>query len=292
MPVALERKLKRKVAGKKMSKERKDAYVYGTLRKTGWKPKRELSAMLDSIIQFEQGGWNVRKVADYVGPGGRVTGNEYKSEKAPGIGAVLKRNAGKIAFPALGAVTGAALGHAGWGRARPPATRLKLSGLFEEGEGLTIPSIQDAGRSASLMPATLGAGVGALGFMPAGIQADRVRKHQSVLNQVIPMATEDYMKQRGIQKRPVEMSANGEPIQFDASILGPWQGSKGHESKIDQLEFPAGLSPAAALAMPLPALMAYLNQRNLQQQVFSLKTERLIRLSAKLDEIHAAHPTQ
>jgi hypothetical protein len=42
MPKELERKLKRKAKQKKgWSKEREDAYVYGTLRKTGWKPKRE-----------------------------------------------------------------------------------------------------------------------------------------------------------------------------------------------------------------------------------------------------------
>lgn len=42
MPVELERKLKaeavRKFPG---DKERQNAYVYGSLRKTGWKPKRE-----------------------------------------------------------------------------------------------------------------------------------------------------------------------------------------------------------------------------------------------------------
>ncbi len=41
MPKKMERELKREVAGKNWSKERKDAYVYGTLRKTGWKPSRE-----------------------------------------------------------------------------------------------------------------------------------------------------------------------------------------------------------------------------------------------------------
>ena len=38
MPKALERKLK-KEANKKGIKN-KGAYIYGTLRKTGWKPKR------------------------------------------------------------------------------------------------------------------------------------------------------------------------------------------------------------------------------------------------------------
>jgi hypothetical protein len=41
MPVALERKLKKRAKKKGLSKERTGAYVYGTMRKTGWKPKRE-----------------------------------------------------------------------------------------------------------------------------------------------------------------------------------------------------------------------------------------------------------
>lgn len=42
MPNKLEEKLKRE-AKKKFpnDKERQDAYVYGTLRKTGWAPKRK-----------------------------------------------------------------------------------------------------------------------------------------------------------------------------------------------------------------------------------------------------------
>lgn len=42
MPKAEEKRL-RKLARKKFpgDKERQDAYVYGTLRKMGWKPKRE-----------------------------------------------------------------------------------------------------------------------------------------------------------------------------------------------------------------------------------------------------------
>jgi hypothetical protein len=41
MPKKLEQKLKRQVAGKDWSQKRKDAYVYGTLRKTGWKPSHQ-----------------------------------------------------------------------------------------------------------------------------------------------------------------------------------------------------------------------------------------------------------
>ena len=41
MPVKLERQLKRRASKKGLGRGRKNAYVYGTLRKTGWKPKRE-----------------------------------------------------------------------------------------------------------------------------------------------------------------------------------------------------------------------------------------------------------
>ena len=41
MPKALEDALKRKAKKKGMSKKREDAYVYGTMRNTGWKPKKE-----------------------------------------------------------------------------------------------------------------------------------------------------------------------------------------------------------------------------------------------------------
>jgi len=41
MPKALERKLKKQVAKKSWSKKRKDAYIYGTLRKTGWVPSTQ-----------------------------------------------------------------------------------------------------------------------------------------------------------------------------------------------------------------------------------------------------------
>jgi hypothetical protein len=41
MPKELERKLKREARSRGFSKEKTGAYVYGTLRKTGWKPKQE-----------------------------------------------------------------------------------------------------------------------------------------------------------------------------------------------------------------------------------------------------------
>ena len=41
MPKALEQKLKRQARKKGLKGKRADAYVYGTMRKTGWMPKRE-----------------------------------------------------------------------------------------------------------------------------------------------------------------------------------------------------------------------------------------------------------
>lgn len=40
MPKDLERRLKRAAKAKHLGKKRTAAYVYGTLRKLGWKPKR------------------------------------------------------------------------------------------------------------------------------------------------------------------------------------------------------------------------------------------------------------
>ena len=41
MPKKFEKELRRKAKEKGMKGEEADAYVYGTLRKTGWKPKKE-----------------------------------------------------------------------------------------------------------------------------------------------------------------------------------------------------------------------------------------------------------
>lgn len=40
MPKALERKLKAEAAAKHFGKKRTNAFVYGTMRKLGWKPKK------------------------------------------------------------------------------------------------------------------------------------------------------------------------------------------------------------------------------------------------------------
>ena len=41
MPVEVERELRRQAKKKGLTGERADAYVYGTMRKMGWKPSRE-----------------------------------------------------------------------------------------------------------------------------------------------------------------------------------------------------------------------------------------------------------
>ena len=41
MPKALEKKLKAQARKKGLKGKRVGAYVYGTLRKTGWKPKKK-----------------------------------------------------------------------------------------------------------------------------------------------------------------------------------------------------------------------------------------------------------
>ena len=41
MPKKLENALKREAAAKGLKGERRNAYVYGTMRKAGWKPKQK-----------------------------------------------------------------------------------------------------------------------------------------------------------------------------------------------------------------------------------------------------------
>ncbi len=41
MPIKLERELLKEALKKHLTGKKKDAYVFGTLRQTGWVPKRE-----------------------------------------------------------------------------------------------------------------------------------------------------------------------------------------------------------------------------------------------------------
>ena len=58
MPKVLEQKLKREAKKKfPKDKERQDAYVYGTLRKTGWTPtKRKTKKRIKKTKKRKQGG--------------------------------------------------------------------------------------------------------------------------------------------------------------------------------------------------------------------------------------------
>ena len=51
MPKELEQKLKKEAQTKGLSKERQNAYVYGTLRKTGWKPEKEMDKARTSALK-------------------------------------------------------------------------------------------------------------------------------------------------------------------------------------------------------------------------------------------------
>lgn len=49
MPKELERKLKHEADRRGYGEERADRFVYGTMRKQGWKPNRELQHSLDAV---------------------------------------------------------------------------------------------------------------------------------------------------------------------------------------------------------------------------------------------------
>ena len=54
MPKALEEKLEKEASAEGLKGEHKDAYVYGTLRKTGWKPaweKKKTAAMTAAALR-------------------------------------------------------------------------------------------------------------------------------------------------------------------------------------------------------------------------------------------------
>ena len=49
MPKALERELKKEAKQRGLSGEHADRFVYGTMRKQGWKPNRELEDSLAMV---------------------------------------------------------------------------------------------------------------------------------------------------------------------------------------------------------------------------------------------------
>ncbi len=382
MPVALERKLKAKVADKKMSKESKDAYVYGTLRKTGWKPEREkkmsntdklirLSQIdhdVDSIIQFKDhdatdvaaggalalggvGAYKAHKAIRRTGGYGQFAGElgpGYNVGKAfggeAGIGqslGALRKGLSTAPGEAIGTALGTVRAKLGklfhlksrdkpiefavrgamvkkfakrtLGRAYTNPDPVAQSILSRDVSGFkkaTRPIVNEQLRTN--MPPSRKAfreGLREYGLKPtrAGVMgqmrdmvSDAMRLHRDVPRDVLKSVPHEEMFQEALKRRGIKGGAlpswlfesKDKPIEFGTEILAPWHGNTGHTSKIDQLEFPAGLSPAAALQFPLPVLMHYLNQRNIMQQTFSWKTERLVQLSSKLDEINFETATE
>lgn len=49
MPKELEQELKKRAKAKGFSKKRTGAYIYGTMRKAGWKPSREKSSIKSEV---------------------------------------------------------------------------------------------------------------------------------------------------------------------------------------------------------------------------------------------------
>lgn len=250
MPAALERKLK-KEAKKKGIKD-KDAYVYGTLRKTGWKPSREKKMDNQSkLVRLERIDKNLDSIIQF----------QYDQNQHP----LLKTG------------TTAAVGAGGLALHQA----VKRTG----GYGANIAAMKTGQDLLGQATGNVAAGTGAVGaaLKPAASAAASAGKSVgSVAGKVW-----SGLKKAFVPAAETLVSDPSKAIEFDATILGPWQGHSGHETKIDQYEFPAGLSPAAVLKFPFPKLMAYLNRRNILQQQFSWKQGRLIQLSAKLDEINA-----
>lgn len=263
MPVALERALKRRASKLGLGKERKDAYVYGTLRKTGWKPSREkkmntpnerlvrlaaIDKTLDSIVQFQDDqDYNQRrypwlKTGAAVGTGAGAVLGHQAIQRAGGYGAV-----GKNISDYTGKVTGAF---------KTGAQQSSLAG------GKTAANVLAGTRAAG---AEVGQGIG----KAAG------SAWQNILKKLAGSAAKT-------------LSSKEKLINLDATLMEPFQSQ--FESKIYQTQFPAGRSPLNLMRMPFPKLMAYMNRKNHLQTVFSEKQRRLIELNAKLDEIQLADP--
>jgi len=98
-------------------------------------------------------------------------------------------------------------------------------------------------------------------------------------------AAKDIWSRLGkLGSRLVRASSKAPEIRFDEHILEPFSEGAAPKSKIAQEQFPAGLSPAAALQLPFPVLMRYMNRRNILQQAFS-KREKLIQLNSRVNDL-------
>jgi hypothetical protein len=148
MPVALERKLKRQVAHKKISKERKDAYVYGTLRKTGWKPKREMNAMEDRVVRLSEISKNLDRVIQFQYDDDDDDRKKNNTLRNTAIGAGLLGAGGTAAYAASPAVRGVV--NRGYQAAAPivSQTARTIGGGIKSAAGAVTPALTGAAQAA------------------------------------------------------------------------------------------------------------------------------------------------
>jgi hypothetical protein len=350
MPAAMERKLKSIAAKKNWSKERKNAFVYGSMRNTGWKPSREkkmnnpsklirlaqIDKALDSIIRFQgtqddqdqdqqkKFPWLATGTGIAAGAGGLATAQAL--QRTGGIGAnlqtlqhgpdLLGQATGNVA-KTTGAV-GAALhpafnaGKSFLNSAKPAVT--SVGNAMKTGGGLVWDALKKAfvpavkSMSSKEKPIIFASAEGpiefegAVDFIQGVMKRNAAQSREGFMKGMewgsrwgekykgpirgAAIGTGAYLLGRHMGKKKAEsnMGSKEKPIEFGSEILGPWQGAKG-TGKLYQEDFPAGLSPAAVLKFPFPKLMAFLRQKNILQQVFSEKMERLVELDSKLDEV-------
>lgn len=261
MPVALERKLKRE-ANKKGIKD-KDAYVYGTLRKTGWKPSREKKMNSQSkLVRLSDINSNLEGIIQFA----------YDDEDDPRLS--WTDTAAKGAALA-GAGVGGYLGHkaiqatGGYGAnlaAGKSAFQRTLAGKGMQ--GLTAGPGRSIGQLAGT--ATTGA--------------------QSALGKVSGWL--DKLKGLVVKSAPPDPNE----MRFDEHILEPFSDGAVPHSKIIQEHFPRGSNPGYApwaknlsreemLKLPFPQLMRLLNPPQQLRQQFSSRIERLVMMSSGLDDI-------
>lgn len=242
MPAALERALKRRASKLGLGEKRKAAYVYGTLRKTGWKPSHQkMEEPNPRLVRLAAIGDRLNSVIQL----------QYEDEEHD----VRKKFPWLKTGAAVGAGAGGVLGH----------QAIQRTG----GYGANI-------RALRYGPDLLGKATGNIAESTGAIGA-------GVRRATLPVLTAGKKALKPLLGR-FGLDSKEQPIRLDETILEPFQANS-FEGKLYQQQFPAGLSPLAAMKLSLPKLMALLEKRQILRQVFSKKHEKLIELNAKLDEI-------
>lgn len=248
MPAALERKLKHEANEKGLKGDRKNAYVYGVLRKTGWKPSREKKmSNQNKLVRLAAIDKNIDSIINFA----------YDDEdKKPLLGTAAK--AGTL----VGAGVGGTLAH----------QAIRSSGGYGANWQGAKLGYKLGGTTGAGLPQTLGARVGSL---TGGMKSQfglALQKLKTILPNLKLESKESETRFAYVDPADAKAQKKVEPI------LQPFSDGAVPHSKIIEEEFPAGLSPAAVLKFPFPKLMRYLNRPNQLQQQWS-------GLSAKLDEL-------